>query len=721
VREDTELVARSNRALPPSTAAPGLVLVVEDEPDVAMLCQLHLQRAGIESVAVDCGRDALEAAARLQPPVVLLDRMLPDMDGLTVLQALCGTPPSDELPVVVMLTARTEPRDQRDAWAAGAAAYLTKPFVGEQLVAAVRDALVPRAPSERARRRHDALARLSGADPGAGRATNGEPVRPTSAGDRTEAERTGTRFDESAQLAAIVEHSGDAILAKTLTGIITAWNRSAEELYGWTAAEVIGQPVSLLVPADQADEVPAILRHIAAGEVVPPYETVRQTKDGRRIEVSLMVSPIKDATGRIVGASAVARDVSGRRRELVRLRALVDAAPDAMIIVDPTGRIALANARTQALFGYASAELVGQPVELLVPPSRRARHLQHRAAYAAAPEDRHLGPAMGLRGLRRDGTEVAVEISLSSISWEDGVMTLTVIRDATAQQQADEARQAEREADEQLSRDRNDVLSTVSHELRTPLTAIKGFAELLLADLDDTGDEHQLDLVRRIAAAGARLDQMVEDLLEATRLGQTDVAVAVTPVDIEPLIDEAIRHSAPLLAHHHVEVEVERDLIGLADAAALVRVMTNLLTNAAKFSPRGTTIRVEGARDGTNLVVVVRDDGIGIPAAELKSIFERFHRADHGRPTPAGTGLGLAIVKELTEAQGGSVAVQSSPGHGSAFTVRLPSVAGPSATPGVPLTVNGRSPSGAVSDGSRPGADLPMHDGEVGGPLGTGA
>ncbi len=383
------------------------ILVVDDDADVSLLCRVHLEREGFEVVPATDGASGLSLARSRVPAAIVLDFMLPDMDGLGVLDALAADPAVAAIPVV-MLTARTDLRDQQAAWEAGVSDYVTKPFDAGRLVAAVQAAIAPDGGQDRASRRREAIDQLRARD-----------------------------IEGMERLASIVEHSEDAIIGKTLDGTIASWNRAAADLYGYEADEVIGQPIALLAPADHIDEIPDILRRIGRGEHVVHFETVRQCKNGALVDVSLSVSPIKNSMGEVTGASVIARDVTERRRSEAKFRALVETAPDAMVIVDEHGFIELVNIQTERLFGYSRTEILGQPVEMLVPERYRARHPEHRRGYVAAPRVRGMGAGLELHGLRKDGSEFPVEISLSPLETGQRVTISAAIRDVTERKQAE--------------------------------------------------------------------------------------------------------------------------------------------------------------------------------------------------------------------------------------------------------------------------------------------
>ena len=223
-------------------------------------------------------------------------------------------------------------------------------------------------------------------------------------------------------LTAIVESSDDAIIGKDLDGVILTWNRGAERLYGYTAQEVIGRSISVLIPEGQLDELPAVLKRVTAGQRVEPYETVRRAKDGHLFEVSLTVSPIKDATGQVVGASAIARDIGPQKRSDAALRAsegrwrsVVESAVDGIVVIDARGHIEAFNPAAERLFGYAEREVVGRNVNMLMPSPYHDEHDGYLARYLETGVQKIIGIGRDVTGLRRDGTPFPIHLSVGEM------------------------------------------------------------------------------------------------------------------------------------------------------------------------------------------------------------------------------------------------------------------------------------------------------------------
>src|SRR5580658_8151596 len=247
------------------------------------------------------------------------------------------------------------------------------------------------------------------------------------------------------RLASIVACSDDAIMGKTMEGIITSWNTAAERIYGYSASEAIGKPVTMLVPLDRPDEVPLLLERLKRGETVDHFETVRLRKDGKQVQVEVTVSPIRDALERIVGASTIARDISVRKeaeKHLMqmeaRYRGLLEAAPDAVVVVNQDGEIVLLNFLAEKYFGYQRDELIGQNVKHIIPEGFVERLATHGIGIRGDPVVPQMGTGIELYGRRKDGSDFPIEIMLSPLDVVDGILITASIRDITERKQRED-------------------------------------------------------------------------------------------------------------------------------------------------------------------------------------------------------------------------------------------------------------------------------------------
>jgi PAS domain S-box-containing protein len=377
-----------------------------------------------------------------------------------------------------------------------------------------------------------------------------------------------------------------------------------------------------------------------------------------------------------------------RSGEIVALQQLLEAAPDGIVVADPAGTIVSVNAHAEGMFGYDAGELVGRPVEQLVPQRVRATHPVHRKTYAEDPRKRPMGAGLTLHGVRRDGSEFPVDIALSSIDLAGRPVVLAAVRDVSERSALVSQLLAARDVADAANQAKSEFLSRMSHELRTPLNAILGFAQLLELDELSTDQLESLALIRR---AGTHLLDLINEVLDISRVESGNMPLSVEPVGLRQVIEESLELVTSQARARGITV-AHRDLAGCdavvrADAQRLKQVIVNLLSNAVKYNRIAGRIDVDWAAEGDRVAVRVRDTGPGVPEQLRHRVFVPFDRLGAEHTDVEGSGVGLALSQRLMAAMGGSLALDPKSSNGAAFIVELaadtlpsgPAVARPSA------------------------------------------
>ena len=502
--------------------------------------------------------------------------------------------------------------------------------------------------------------------------------------------------ETSARLASIIQSSHDAVIGKGLDQIITSWNPGAERLYGYQAHEMIGRNIEAIVPAEEREREAQLHSRVAAGKHVEPYQARRVRKDGTLVTVALTLSPIADDRGTIIGVSTVGRDATDQQRAQARFTGLLEAAPDAIICVDRDGRIALANAQAERLFGYTRDELIGQPVETLVPDAAREIHPGHRAGYLADPQPRPMGADMQLAGRRRDGTTFPAEISLSAIDTEEGILVTAAVRDVTErlESQAERERlltQAERDRLErqmhqsQRLESLGQLAGGVAHDFNNLLGVISNYAAFASEQLSSPAPGLNLadvcDDITQIERAAERAASLTHQLLAFAR----QEVIQPRALNLSDVVNGVEQLLLRTLGEH---VELITDLSSqlcpvLADPGQIEQVLVNLAVNARDAMPQGGKLTIQtavsdvgepaatqlGLAPARYVTLKVSDTGTGIPPHILDRVCEPFFST---KPKGAGSGLGLATVYGIVTQAGGQLRIYSDSGLGTTFTAYLP-------------------------------------------------
>lgn len=472
-----------------------------------------------------------------------------------------------------------------------------------------------------------------------------------------------------------------AIVALDLLGQVIYWNRGAENLFGYAREEAIGylNHSQLHLPKTQKNGNHISILDLAAksGAWEGPVDALR--KDGDFFPARIVLTPVMNELKAVTGFVSVIRNVPSESDSEKRFRGLLEAAPDAIVIVNGSGKIVMLNTQAEQMFRYRHDQIFGQSIDILVPDRFRSRHPQHRDHYFAGPRLRPMGDGLDLFGLRSDGTEFPVEISLSPLETEEGMWVTAAIRDVTERKRFQVVLQEKNDQLERAIMAKDRFLASMSHELRTPLNAVIGFTGTLLMKLPGplTKDqETQLGIIRRSAD---HLLLLINDLLDLAKIESGKVETL--PEDVDPVA--TLREVAAILRPMADAKDLALVVDPLSPTAELVtdkrmlqQVLINLLNNAIKFTDAGTvsvSVKAEGYNGSEHLAFSISDTGLGISQEDQTRLFQPFSQVHEKRVREReGSGLGLHLSRKLAALLGGEITVQSIPGTGSIFTLWVP-------------------------------------------------
>jgi PAS domain S-box-containing protein len=492
----------------------------------------------------------------------------------------------------------------------------------------------------------------------------------------------------SALLAALVESSDDAIVAKDLNGTILAWNPAAERIFGWRAEEVVGVSILVVIPEERRHEEDTILATMRRGERIQHFETERVRKDGRRITVSVSISPIRDAGGAVIGVAKIARDITATRQAQTAqatLAAIVESSDDAIIGKTLEGVIVAWNEGASRMFGYAAEEIIGRSILTLLPPERHPEEARILGAIRRGERIDHFETER----VAKDGRVIPVSLAVSPIKDANGVTVgaAKIARDISMRRGLERERdvvlereRAARAEAEAANRAKDAFLATISHELRTPLSPILAWSRMIREGA--LGPDKVARGIAAIERSGHALTQLINDLLDVSRIITGKLRIDVRPIDLGAVVHAAVEVVRPAADAKdiHLIAAVDPDagrIVG--DADRLQQVVWNLVSNAIKFTPPGGRVTVRVLDEGARVCIVVEDTGQGFPPEFTPHLFDRFRQADNSITRQhGGLGLGLAIVRHIVELHGGTVRGES-PGlnQGATFTAVLPRKAAP--------------------------------------------
>lgn len=470
----------------------------------------------------------------------------------------------------------------------------------------------------------------------------------------------------------VTESVTDAVISANSQGIITFVNTAFESVFGYLSTEVLGQPLKMLMPQRfHAAYTVDFQSYLIGGDARVFGKTVELAgvkKNGEEFPLELSLGEWRE-TDRI-WFTAVVRDITERQKAEQRFRGLLEAAPDAMVIVNESAEMIIVNAQAEKLFGYSRDELLGNRVEMLIPESIRSRHVDHRSKLFSNPHPRPMGAGLSLYGVRKDGKEFPVEISLGPLETEHGTIISAAIRDISERKEAEE--QSRRL---QLLSTRQDFLAALMHNLKNPIIGADRVLEVVTSDRFGHLSPDLTRIFSELKLSNRKVLSMMNELIEIYQYETDPRVLHASPIKIAKLVRSCINDALSLAEARRVVLvtEICDDVDGIrVDRVGITRVLENLLDNAIKFSDEAGEVKVTLCKNGRSIELAVHNYGKIISDKEKEALFVGFWKGVAGQPCPPGTGLGLYLCRTIVEGHQGKLICTSEEALGTTFTVVLP-------------------------------------------------
>ncbi|WP_292388177.1 PAS domain S-box protein [Methanosarcina sp. UBA5] len=474
-------------------------------------------------------------------------------------------------------------------------------------------------------------------------------------------------------LASAVESSDDAIITKSIDGVITSWNKGAEQIYGYLTGEILGKNISILEPDNRKGEIKQLVKKIQEEERIQHYETLRLRKDHTLIDVSVTLSPVLDVSGQLIAFSVIARDITERKKaeEALRLssiynRSLIEASLDPLVTIGPDGKITDVNKATELVTGYSRKELIGTDFsDYFTEPEKAREGYQH-----VFREGLVLDYELEIQ--HRNSHLIPVLYNASIYKDENGevIGVFAAARDITERKKAEELLKLKLEELARSNAELEQFAYVSSHDLQEPLRMIASYLQLLQrkyqGKLDDKADKY----IYFAVDGASRMQNLINDLLEFSRV--TTKAREFEPTDCKSVLDQVLLDLEVSIKENEASISYDSLPVVTADPVQFTQVFQNLISNAVKFrSEKAPKIEISAEKKTDQWLFSVKDNGIGIDPKYSERIFEVFKRL-HKREEYPGTGIGLSICKKIVERHGGQIWVESESGKGSIFYFTLP-------------------------------------------------